>query len=69
MAINEKQVGDCGYIATYKGKRAELYAPSLYKAQQLAAVHFKVPAKKDYLVSVGLAEHADGSDVIHTATF
>lgn len=43
-----------GYIAFWKSKRCEIYAESSYQAQKLAAQ--KLGAKKDYEVSVVLAE-------------
>ncbi len=43
-----------GYVAYYKDQRTEVYAPTIYEAQQKAAAHFK--AKKTYEVHVGLAE-------------
>lgn len=54
-----------GYIAFYKGKQLEVYAPSSYEAQQKAAALFK--ARKSYEVTVMLAEK-DGQQVTHTAT-
>jgi accessory gene regulator protein AgrB len=53
-----------GYIAFYKGKQIEVYAPTSYEAQQLAAKQLK--AKKSYEVTVMLAER-DGEQVTHTA--
>ena len=50
-----------GYIASYRGKRIEVYAPSSYAAQTQAAAQFK--ARKAYDVSVYLCERADGSIV------
>ena len=55
-----------GYIAFYKGKRAEVYADTSYEAQQKAALLFK--AKKRYEVSVMLAEK-DGRQVVHAPAF
>jgi hypothetical protein len=54
-----------GYIAFYRGKRAEVYADTSYEAQQKAAIVFK--AKKSYEVTVMLAEK-NGVEVVHTAT-
>ena len=54
-----------GYIAFYKGKRIEVYAETLYKAQLKAAEQFK--ARKFYDVRVILAEK-DGEQVTHVAT-
>lgn len=67
MAINTKQPGDCGYVCLYKGKRAEVYAPTTLKARDTAAAHFK--AKKAYEVTAMLAENQAGETVVHTATF
>lgn len=55
-----------GYIATYKGRRTEIYAETSYKAQQLAAAFFK--AKKSWEVDVYLCEKA-GEQVIHAPNF
>lgn len=66
MAINQKQAGDCGYIALYNGKRAELYASSLYAAKVKATEYFKPAKSKRHLVSVHLAENRDGDVVTHT---
>ena len=57
-----------GYIGFFKGKRVEVYAPSLYAAKEKVLAHFK-PSKKDSgLVSVMLAE-VDGKEVTHVADF
>jgi hypothetical protein len=53
-----------GYIAFYRGKQIEVYAPTSYEAQTKAAAIFK--AKKSYEVTVMLAER-DGEQVVHTA--
>ena len=50
-----------GYIAFCKGKRLELHADTLYKAQQEAARQFKC---KPYQVAVMMAEQ-NGQPVIH----
>lgn len=55
-----------GYVAFYKGKRAEVYANSTYEAQQKAAKLLK--AKKEWEVTVMLAEK-NGTPVVHTPTF
>jgi hypothetical protein len=68
MAINEKQPGDYGYVAFFERQRAEIYAPSLYAAKVRALEHFKPSKKRAHMVSVTLAERADGSDVVHVAT-
>ena len=43
-----------GYVCFYKGKRLEVYANTVYEAQEKASMLFK--AKKAYQVSVNLAE-------------
>jgi hypothetical protein len=58
--------GKNGYIAFYKGKRIEVYADTMYRAQQTAAKYFK--AKKEYEVNVTLAE-VDGKPYIQSAAF
>jgi hypothetical protein len=59
----------CGYVARYQGKRVEVYAPTAFAAQKKVAEQLKVPAKKQYLITVTLCERPDGSEVIHTADF
>ena len=44
------------YICYYQNKTVELEAETSYKAQQLAALALKVPAKKRYMISVMLAD-------------
>ena len=61
-----KTTNENGYIATYKGRRTEIYAETSYKAQQLAAAFFK--AKKSWEVTVYLCEHK-GKDVINATDF
>jgi hypothetical protein len=53
-----------GYVCFYKGKRIEVYADSVYAAQQKAATQFR--AKRGYEVHVVLAEK-DGKEVTHNA--
>ncbi len=66
--INQKQEGDCGYICfSHKGERFELYAKSLSDASDRAKEHCKPPKSKRHLVSVHLAELADGKPYVHTA--
>lgn len=67
MTLNEKKPGDCGYIAFWKGKRVEVYGPTLLAAQNVVVKHFKV--KKPWEVNIMIAERADGSEVIHRADF
>jgi len=55
-----------GYVAFYKGKRAEVYADTKLEAQKLAAKELK--AKKYYDVMVVLAER-EGRQVFQTADF
>ena len=52
-----------GYIAFYKGRKAEVHADTAYEAQQKAAAMFK--ARKSYEVTVVLAEK-NGEQVTHT---
>lgn len=61
-----KKGGKYGYVGFYKSKRGEVYADSQYEAQQKLAK--KLGAKKDYEVSVMLAEK-DGKSIIHTPSF
>lgn len=53
-----------GYVGFYKQKRVEVYAETLYEAQQKAAK--LLGAKKSYEITVMLAEK-DGEQVTHTA--
>ena len=55
-----------GYKAFYKGKSIEVEAETSYKAQQIAAAHFK--ARKSYEVTVVLCEK-NGEQITHVATF
>lgn len=55
-----------GYIAMYKGKKIEVYAETIYKAQQIAATIFKT--KKSWDVIVVLCEKG-GNAVVHSADF
>lgn len=55
-----------GYVAFYKGKRAEVYADTSFQAQEIAAKQFK--AKKRHEVTVVLAEK-NGEQVVHTPDF
>lgn len=56
-----------GYVCFYGSKRIEVHAASTYEAQCKTAEQLKVPAKRQYQISVTLAERADGSQGIHTA--
>jgi hypothetical protein len=59
-----------GYIASYKGKRFDVYTDKgIYAAQLLAAEYFKVPANKSHQVFVKLCERPNGEDVIHVPDF
>lgn len=44
------------YHVFYKGVQRELVASSSYNAQKLAAQLLKVPASKQYMISVVLAD-------------
>lgn len=59
--INEKQPGDCGYVCFFGGRSVALYAKGLYPAKLAAVAHFKPAKSKQHMVSVLLAENADGS--------
>ena len=54
-----------GYICFYNRQRIEVRADSSYGAQQAAAKELKVPAKKQYMISVVLAEK-NGEQVTHS---
>lgn len=54
-----------GYIAFYKGKQIEVYAPTSLNAQTKAAAIFK--ARKQYQVTVVLCEK-NGEQVLTTIT-
>ena len=56
-----------GYVCFYNGKRIEVRAETSYKAQLEAARVLKVPAKRQYQISVTFCERADGSQVTHNA--
>lgn len=60
-----------GYVAFLDGKRAEVWAETLYRAKLAAARMFGVAENsKAYLkIAIMLARRADGSDVIHIADF
>ena len=58
--------GKNGFVAFYKGKRAEVMANSAYEAQQTAQKYFK--AKHGWDVNVILAE-IDGVQVVHDTMF
>ena len=55
-----------GYVCFYRGQRKEVFAATLYQAQQIAAGLFR--AKKSYDVSVMLAEK-NGQQVTHVPSF
>lgn len=58
-----KSTGNCGYLAFYKDRIAEIYADSAYTAQVKAAEYFK--EKKSYKVSVHLCT-VDDKQITHT---
>lgn len=58
-----------GYIGFFEQKRHEFYASSLLDAKNQAVAHFKPSKKKAHLVSVHLAEKADGTPVVHPIDF
>ena len=57
-----------GYVCFFGDKSIEVHADDLYDAKQKAVKLFKASKKKEYLVSVHLAEKA-GEKVIQTADF
>ena len=60
-----------GYVAMWQDKTADVYADTLYQAQQIATQIFQEGTRrkvKGYEVSVYLAEK-DGEQVVHVATF
>ena len=61
---DSKTKDENGYVAFYKGKRAEVYANTKYEAQLKAAK--VLGAKKSYEVAIELAEK-DGEQVTHKA--
>lgn len=68
MKKEEVEVNEAmnNYIAFYNGKKMTVQAETSYKAQLKAAEMFKVPAKKQYMITVKLAsnesvEHLDES--------
>ena len=58
-----------GYVCFYNRQRIEVYAATMLDAHKAVAAKLKVPAKKQYLISVNLCERANGERVIHTADF
>jgi len=57
-----------GYVCFYNGKRIEIYADSLYAAKLKAIAEFKAPKSKQNLISVNLAELANGDEVKQVIT-
>ena len=56
-----------GYVCFYNGKRTELYAASSYAAQKALAILWNIPAKRQHLIHVHLAE-LNGVPYVHTAS-
>jgi hypothetical protein len=52
------------YLCFFKGKTLEVTAATSYDAQRHAALMWGV-GRRSWLVTVMLAQRADGSDVIH----
>lgn len=50
--------GSCGYVCFYNGKRVEVYADTTFQARQQVAKMLKVPPKKQYMITVVLAERS-----------
>ena len=63
--INDKSAGNCGYVAYFLGKEAEVYANTKLAALDLAVSFFKPAKSKRHMVHVMLAE-VDGQPVIHS---
>lgn len=59
----------CGYKAFWRGKTTEVYASSSYRAQCLAAEHWRVRPNKRHEITVVICERADGSQVVHSPLF
>ena len=57
-----------GYVCFFGQRRIEVRADTSRDAHQLAVQQFKVRPKQAHMVHVHLAERADGSEVIHTAS-
>lgn len=66
VSVNKKSEGDNGYIALYKGRRAEVWAKTSYDAHKPAVAHFG--AKRSWDVTVTICETATGAPVVHVAT-
>lgn len=56
------------YIAFYNGKKMTVQAETSYKAQLKAAEMFKVPAKKQYMITVKLASNESVENFDESAT-
>jgi hypothetical protein len=54
-----------GYVALYNGKRAEIWADSLWEAKQKAILYFAPPKSKVWTVDVILAQVGE-KDVVHS---
>lgn len=57
-----------GYIAFFKERRLEVYAPTSYEAKLKAVQLFKPRKSQEHEVHVHLCERKDGSQVIHIAS-
>lgn len=55
-----------GYLAFFKGRKAEIHADTSFEAQKKAAAFFK--AKRSYEVTVVLCEK-NGTPVVHAPDF
>lgn len=67
LLINQKQNGDHGYVAFYKGKRYEVYGKTLLEARGVVQKHVKT--KKPWDINIMVAERPDGSTVVHAPNF
>jgi len=58
-----------GYKCFWNGKTIDIWAKTIYEAQQKATIEFQKGTRKkvkEYQVSPVLCERADGSQVIHS---
>lgn len=53
-----------GYVALWRGRRVEVYAPTLLAAREMAARELRVRPSREYEINVVLAEKG-GAPVIH----
>jgi hypothetical protein len=66
-SIMDKVTDSLGYIASYKGKRVEVYAPTILQARNIAASKLGVKPKNAYKIAIMLAEK-NGQPVVHSTS-